>query len=205
VFFRYLKEVFRGSNIRETVFQNITQKYADFAELFMDFGNASENNMLGNNPAVFEEYFTKNLLDFLVYQTPNRFSIFYHDKELKQHSLGQRASALICFILSQNNNDIIIIDQPEDDLDNQTIYEDVIKLLQKLKPNIQFIFATHNPNIPVLGDAEQILSCNFSDNQLDVQSGGIDEPNQQQTIVDVMEGGREAFERRKGIYQSWNS
>ncbi len=122
---------------------------------------------------------------------------------MQHHSLGQRASALILFVLSQRESDLIIIDQPEDDLDNQTIYEDVIKLVRKMKPKVQFIFATHNPNIPVLGDADQIHSCSFMDDKILVQSGGIDDPVQQKTIVDIMEGGREAFNRRKEIYQIW--
>lgn len=128
--------------------------------------------------------------------------IEYRGKELKHHSLGQRASALILFVLSQGENDIII-DQPEDDLDNQTIYEDVIKLIRSLTPTIQFIFATHNANFPVLGDAEQILSCVYSDDSITVTSGSIDCPDLQKAIVDIMEGGEEAFRQRKRIYETW--
>ncbi len=144
-----------------------------------------------------------NLKALLTYQTPNLFTLSYRGKELQHHSLGQRASALILFILSQRNNDVIIIDQPEDDLDNQTIYEDVIKLVREMKPDVQFIFATHNPNIPVLGDAEQIHACTDMDDKISVQSGGIDDKNQQQTIIDIMEGGDDAFKRRKEIYSIW--
>jgi ABC-type cobalamin/Fe3+-siderophores transport system ATPase subunit len=122
---------------------------------------------------------------------------------LKHHSLGQRASALILFVLSQRENDVIIIDQPEDDLDNQTIYEDVIKLIRKLKLQTQFIFATHNANFPVLGDAEQIHSCRYADEKVWLESGSIDNPKLQKEIVDIMEGGEEAFNRRREIYQIW--
>jgi DNA repair ATPase RecN len=117
--------------------------------------------------------------------------------------LGQRASALILFVLSQRDNDVVIIDQPEDDLDNQTIYEDVIKLVMKLKPTTQFIFATHNPNIPVLGDAEQIIACSFDETAIHTMVGSIDAPALQEAIVSIMEGGSEAFQRRKEIYQIW--
>ena len=105
---------------------------------------------------------------------PNRFVIRYRGKELEHHSLGQRASALLLYVLSQRQNDVIIIDQPEDDLDNQTIYDDVIKLLREMKPHAQFIFATHNANFPVLGDAEQVHACQFQDEKVAVQSGSID-------------------------------
>ena len=89
-------------------------------------------------------YFENNIETLLTWQVPNIFTIKYHGKALAHHSLGQRASALMLFVLSQRNNDVVIIDQPEDDLDNQTIYDDVIKLIRELKPQTQFIFATHN-------------------------------------------------------------
>ena len=200
-FLEFMRSVFKGSGIREATFQGIVDKYRDFTSIYADFENAKKN--FGTNPQLLADLFTNNLKTLLTYQTPNKFTITYRGKELQHHSLGQRASALILFVLSQRENDLIIIDQPEDDLDNQTIYEDVIKLVRKMKPKVQFIFATHNPNIPVLGDADQIHACSFTDDKISVQSGGIDDPVQQKTIVDIMEGGREAFNRRKEIYQIW--
>jgi len=197
----FMKEMFRGSNIRENTLRKFVEGYADFGAIYKDFEEAKE--IAGNSSTVFEKYFNDNLVDLLTWQPPNQFVIKYREKELKQHSLGQRASALILFVLSQQENDVIIIDQPEDDLDNQTIYEDVIKLLRKMKPQMQFIFATHNANLPVLGDAEQVFACTYSDDAVDVECGSIDCPNMQQKIVDIMEGGKEAFKRRKEIYEIW--
>ena len=68
---------------------------------------------------------------------------------------------------------------------------------------MQFIFATHNANFPVLGDCEQIISCSFADNKVSVKTGSIDNPVQQMEIIDIMEGGEEAFKRRKEIYEIW--
>ncbi|MCD6389868.1 MAG: AAA family ATPase, partial [Desulfobulbaceae bacterium] len=200
-FLGFMKEMFRGSGIRETTYQGIVDQYRDFMGTYTDFENA--RRLFGSNPQVLTDLFMKNLKTLLIYQTPNRFTIKYRGKELQHHSLGQRASALILFVLSQQENDLIIIDQPEDDLDNQTIYEDVIKLIRQMKPNVQFIFATHNPNIPVLGDAEQVHACSFTDDKVLVQSGSVDKSETQKTIVNIMEGGREAFNRRKEIYQIW--
>ena len=199
----FMKDIFKGSGIRETTFQGIIEKYPDFVAIYRDFDNAKQ--YFGNNPQQFADLFMKDLKALLTYQVPNRFTITYRGKELAHHSLGQRACALILFVLSQRENDVIIIDQPEDDLDNRTIYEDVIKLVREMKPGVQFIFATHNPNIPVLGDAEQIHACAFMDDAVAVQSGGIDAPAQQKTIVEIMEGGREAFNRRKEIYRIWKA
>ncbi|MCI0514351.1 hypothetical protein L0128_14135 [candidate division KSB1 bacterium] len=100
--------------------------------------------------------------------------------------------------------DVLIIDQPEDDLDNQTIYKDIIKTIKLLKGNMQFIFATHNANIPVLGDSEKIIACNFVPEKIDIKAGTIDNPEIQTTIVSVMEGGHEAFNKRKNIYELWS-
>jgi len=98
---------------------------------------------------------------------------------------------------------VIIIDQPEDDLDNQTIYDDVIKLLREMKSHTQFIFATHNANFPVLGDAEQVHACSYQDEKVAVQSGSIDARPVQDAIINIMEGGKEAFNRRKEVYNLW--
>ena len=87
--------------------------------------------------------------------------------------------------------------------DNQTIYEEVIKTLKSLKNNKQFIFATHNANIPVLGDSENITACSFTEDKINIESGSIDKKITQQNIIDIMEGGLEAFNRRKDIYGLW--
>jgi ABC-type lipoprotein export system ATPase subunit len=145
----------------------------------------------------------ENINEFLTYRIPDKFTIFYKGRPLQEHSLGQRASALVIFILTLKENDLIIIDQPEDDLDNQTIYLDVISELKKLKTQTQFIFATHNPNIPVLGDCEQLISCSYNNNLIETKVGSIDNKDIQQNIVDIMEGGDEAFKQRKMIYELW--
>lgn len=200
-FLGFFKEVFRGSAIREITLSGIVNTYDDFGNVYRDFEQAK--NMAGSSPETFENYFFDNLNSLLVYQVQNKFTINYRGKELQHHSLGQRASALILFILNQQDNDLIIVDQPEDDLDNQTIYEDVIKLIRVLKPHTQFIFATHNANFPVLGDAEQILSCRYGDDKIENHIGSIDSPILQKEIVDIMEGGEDAFNKRKEIYGIW--
>lgn len=109
---------------------------------------------------------------------------------------------MILFILTQEDNDLIIIDQPEDDLDNQIIYEEVISTIKKKKVKNQFIFATHNANIPVLGDAECIISAQYDD-RINLDIGNIDYSTTHKKIIDIMEGGSEAFEKRKLIYTNW--
>jgi predicted ATPase len=196
-----MKDNFKGSGIRDNTYQRLASEFQDFHEIFKSKEKTKE--MLGNSWQIFDDYFTKQLELYMIWQKPNKFTIEYQGKEIKNHSLGQRASAMILFVLSQKDNDVIIIDQPEDDLDNQTIYQDVIKLLKSLKPETQFIFATHNPNIPVLGDAEQIVSCKYSNDTILINQGSIDRPIIQKEIVGIMEGGQEAFDKRKDIYEIW--
>lgn len=197
----FMQQLFKGSNIRETTLRAVMEDYADFGGLLRALPGALAK--AGSTPEVFEKTFMQNLAEFVTWQVPNRFVIRYRGKELKHHSLGQRASALLLYVLSQRQNDVIIIDQPEDDLDNQTIYDDVIKLLREMKPHAQFIFATHNANFPVLGDAEQVHACQYQDEKVAVQSGSIDARPVQEAIINIMEGGQEAFNRRKEVYNLW--
>lgn len=196
-----LKEACKGSRIRETTLQQLTDKFSDFGAIYLDLDEARD--VIGSSADAFERHFTVELSSLLTWQIPSGFTIKYRGKNLRHHSLGQRASALIIFILSQEDNDLILIDQPEDDLDSQTIYEDVVKLVHRLKPQVQFIFVTHNANFPVLGDAEQVSACIYSDDQISVTSGSIDNQDLQREVVSIMEGGSEAFKQRRKIYEMW--
>ncbi len=198
-----MKQIFKGTGIRETAYLEIEANYKDFIQIYRDYSKLDD--ILNENHVVdFKRRFSENLEDLLTFKVENKIVIQYNGKSLDKHSLGQRASALILFLLAQRENDVLIIDQPEDDLDNQTIYDEVIKELKKIKCNMQFIFATHNANIPVLGDSEKVVSCSYDEKKITVHSGTIDNHQTQRFIVDIMEGGDEAFNRRKNIYSIWN-
>lgn len=98
-----------------------------------------------------------------------------------------------------------MIDQPEDDLDNQVIYNEIIKEIKLRKPDVQFIFATHNANIPVLGDSEQVIAVSYDPEKIETTTGSIDDKLIQNKIVDIMEGGQEAFNKRTEIYNLWKN
>lgn len=206
-FSEFLTSTCRGSGLRENHYDQILE-YPDLIEVYNDLeieGSKIKTQLSGgNNFSNFKNKFTENINTFLTFRVPDKYTIYYKDRPLGEHSLGQRASALIIFILTLKENDLIIIDQPEDDLDNQTIYTDVISELKKLKNQTQFLFATHNPNIPVLGDCEQVISCSFSSESIDTTIGSIDDINIQEKIINIMEGGDEAFNQRKMIYELWN-
>lgn len=198
-FDKYLRNIFSGSGLTKDDYKKLAQ-YKDCIEIYKDLDKIFFG---GNKLLVFKKIFINNLASLLTFQVPNKIEILYNGDLLENHSLGQRASALIIFILTQRDNDIIIIDQPEDDLDNQTIYKEVIEELLKLKNKTQFIFATHNANIPVLGDCEQIIVCNYEENKINTQSGSIDNHDIQNNIINIMEGGEKAFNKRRDIYNLW--
>jgi chromosome segregation protein len=202
----YLKENLRGSNLRDNNIQTIVDSYNDLITVYEDFNNPNSaiySTLTETQLHTFKECFMSNIEAFLTYRISDKFEIIYRNRSLSEHSLGQRASALIIFLLTLRESDLIIIDQPEDDLDNQTIYNDVIKVLKELKNTSQFIFATHNPNIPVLGDCEQVVSCSYDSKIIETNLGSIDDETIRKEIVNIMEGGKEAFNNRKRIYELW--
>lgn len=202
-----IKSDFRGSGISDNKYQAMSEQFVDYVALVEDWilfdGKKLRSIISPVEYGKLDLRLQSQFEDLVKQQVQNKVDIYYHDKLLRQHSIGQRASALILFILTQDDNDIIVIDQPEDDLDNKVIYDEVITAIAKKKPNIQFLFATHNANIPVLGDAERVFVVEFQDTKIDVSQGNIDLGTTHKQIVDIMEGGKEAFDKRQLIYTSW--
>lgn len=205
-FLDYLTSLVKGSGVTIRNIESIVQSYNDCIEIFEDFDAPTlktQPPFSDTQSQKFKEAFRKYLRDLLTYQVPNLYNLKYKGKNIEDHSLGQRASALVVFLLARRENDLIIIDQPEDDIDNQSIYQDVIRELNELKGQTQFVFATHNPNIPVLGECEQVFCCRYEQEKLSVQVGSIDRPEIQEQIIEIMEGGQEAFDQRKRKYSEW--
>lgn len=125
--------------------------------------------------------------------------------DINEGSPGQKSAAILAFILNSGENPLII-DQPEDDLDNSLIYSLVVKSIRKMKSKRQIIIVTHNPNIPVLGDAEGIIVLERN-NQGKVtfrkgkKAGCIEEKLIREGICEIMEGGEDAFRKRERKYQ----
>jgi len=121
-----------------------------------------------------------------------------HFKDASDLSRGQKCTALLPILLARRDNPLII-DQPEDNLDNHFIFETVVNAVQRLKNRRQMIFITHNANIPVLAEAELVLVMNSDGRVGGIENyGTVDECREQ--IIDLLEGGREAFELRSKRY-----
>ncbi|HET8893782.1 MAG TPA: AAA family ATPase [Gaiellaceae bacterium] len=122
-------------------------------------------------------------------------------------STGQKATAVLLLLLHESSAPLVV-DQPEDDLDNRFITEGVVPRMRQEKQRRQFVFSTHNANIPVLGDAELILGLQASGEGgehgraeiPDEHVGSIDSEPVRELVEEILEGGREAFETRRRKY-----
>jgi predicted ATPase len=124
-------------------------------------------------------------------------------KSLEELSTGQKATAVLLLLLLDSDAPLVV-DQPEDDLDNRFIFEGVVPIMRQEKRKRQFIFSTHNANIPVLGDAELILGLTAQGEQHGrvppEHMGSIDAKPVQHLVGEILEGGRAAFELRRLKY-----
>ena len=132
------------------------------------------------------------------------FKLKMGDSNLEELSPGERGIVLLMFYLAlSKEKKPIIIDQPEDNLDNQSVYSKLVPCICKAKQNRQVIIITHNPNIAVACDAEQIIYCEVDKTKkhISYKSGSIENPEIKKYVIDVLEGTKPAFELRELKYQ----
>lgn len=149
----------------------------------------------------------KDVYDFLyglTYLKP-RFELRWQEKPLDQLSPGERGNLLLVFYLLIDRRDIpLIIDQPEENLDNETIATMLVPAIKHAKDRRQVILVTHNPNLAVVCDADQVIHARLDKadgNRVTYTSGAIEEPIITQMIIDVLEGTKPAFDLRDAKYE----
>jgi len=121
-------------------------------------------------------------------------------RKIERLSPGQKCTVILLMILLQKNIPLLI-DQPEDNLDNSFIHSFVIDKIRNVKDKRQIILATHNANIPVLGDAELIIALQAERNKGNILAkGAIDKQNVKESVISILEGGNQAFWLRKQKY-----
>ena len=121
---------------------------------------------------------------------------------LEELSTGQKATAILLLLLLESEASLVV-DQPEDDLDNRFITDGVVPIMRREKRRRQFVFSTHNANIPVLGDAELIVGMTATVDGAAIQQehmGSIDSQPVCDLVEEILEGGRTAFETRRSKY-----
>ncbi len=143
-----------------------------------------------------------DLLFGLTYLQP-RYSLTYGGQEIRQLSPGERGLLLLVFYLLVDKDDIpLVTDQPEENLDNQTIYKILVTCIKAAKQRRQVIMVTHNPNLAVVCDAEQIIcaSCDKANNLFGYFAGAIESREIKDRVVEILEGTEPAFVNRKRKY-----
>lgn len=147
--------------------------------------------------AVYDLIFGLNFLE-------PRYSLLFQDTQIEQLSPGQRGALLLIFyLLVDKGKTPIILDQPEENLDNETVFRLLVPVLSEAKKQRQIIMVTHNPNLAVVCDAEQIIHARFdraSDSTINYDSGAIENTGLNGAVVTVLEGTKPAFENRYGKY-----
>lgn len=151
--------------------------------------------LLEKQPAIFDQldaWWPEDMLRVKYSRDPSSGKF----DDLEKGSAGQKAAAILAFLLS-HGNEPLIIDQPEDDLDNALIYDLIVKQIHENKNRRQLIIVTHNPNIVVNGDSELVHVLKYENGQVQIdQQGGLEESSIRESICTIMEGGRQAFEKR---------
>ncbi len=134
-----------------------------------------------------------------------KYDLKVDGKDLRELSPGERGGLLLIFYLMLDRRDIpLVIDQPEDNLDNKSVYEILVTFLKKAKKRRQIIMVTHNPNLAVVADAEQIIHVSINKkvkNDFDFVSGSIENPVINKLVVDILEGTLPAFDNRRLKYR----
>ncbi len=122
------------------------------------------------------------------------------DKELSELSPGEKGTLLLVFYLLIDKSDVpLIIDQPEHNLDNETIYDLLVPAIKEARQKRQIILVTHNPNLAVVCDSDQVVCAAIDKTAgyiVSYTSGAIENPTINRRIVEVLEGTMPAFDNR---------
>lgn len=133
-----------------------------------------------------------------------RYSLLFQDTQIEQLSPGQRGALLLIFyLLVDKGRNPIVLDQPEENLDNETVVSLLAPVLGEAKKKRQIIMVTHNPNLAVYCDAEQIIYSSFdrsNSSKITYSAGSIENPTTNTHVVDVLEGTMPAFNNRRIKY-----
>ena len=132
------------------------------------------------------------------------FSLKMGEKDLEQLSPGEKGIVLLIFYLALDKEDLpLIIDQPEDNLDNQSVYNKLVPSVLEAKKNRQVILITHNPNLAIACDSELIICSekSHSENRIEYFEGAIEDNIIKEKVIDVLEGTMPAFDLRTIKYK----
>jgi ABC-type lipoprotein export system ATPase subunit len=213
------KGSFQGQQSAQSILKDVVSQAEvgtiEGVELFIDAVYKRLNNDVREAPPVpvriqdqvGQGVAVRDVYDYLFglsYLKP-RFEIRWRGKHVDQLSPGERGTLLLVFYLLIDNRTVpLIIDQPEENLDNQTIATLLVPAIKYAKNRRQVIMVTHNPNLAVVCDADQVVYAQLdkqNGNRVSYVTGGIENPVMTRLIVDVLEGTKPAFDLRDARYE----
>lgn len=205
----------RVRDIKKVIFGNLTQDYKNYCKWIRDkfwkfYSKELENNEFKTR-LVGEELDGRNKILEIVFRRWHEYitvstaiinNFNGKKKEIKEMSTGELATVLLKLKLVTEgiNQQIILLDQPEDHLDNDFIANGLVNLIKKLKLERQVIIVTHNANLVVGADAEQIIVAKFDQEEKKYFSGSLENSKIRNLIINILEGGSIAFEKRMNRY-----
>lgn len=220
---RFLEQFFDGRKLRGEEWDFLTQFEFKSKEEYREFVKDIIKRTISGNLPIRENIEKQDVLDaFLKNWFSHDYKVVYQGDELKDMSPGKKSFVLLRLLIDLDHSRCpILIDQPEDDLDNRSIYTQVVNFLREKKKERQIIIVTHNPNLVLGADAELVVVANQEGDdtknrkyQFEYVSGSIeftklinDEVDEvlykrgiQEHICEILEGGEEAFNKRKSKY-----
>ena len=216
-FLEGLNEFFDGRRIRKETLKDVfsISSADDYFSLIL---NAPVLNVIQDKYQSLTEFsldtdwfLRKNIYEFYNYlyseDSRRRYlqvvpSIKYFGKDPQQLSVGQRGTFYVCLKLATSAFlTPFVFDQPEDDLDNAFIVEELEPIFRKIKKHRQVIIVTHNANLVVNSDAEQIIIASNDDEEISYVSGSLECPEIRKEVCRILEGGETAFKKRELRYE----
>lgn len=206
-------DAFRGEQ-RDNFFENLCNLELETQNNFIQMINSLLSTIktnLGNNEDTINKSLKKGAKAEDLYSyifsccyLDVDYDLEFNNKPISMLSPGERGLLLLTFfLLADTSNAPLILDQPEENLDNQTIYNVLVQLIKNAKKKRQVIIVTHNPNLAVVCDSEQIICADFSSSRkpkIKYTTGSIENENINTKIVDILEGTMPAFKNREDKY-----
>ena len=211
----FLQQKMHGTYLQDNVIESICDRItpSDLADLVLNqdaagIATTAQISVDWASKIIEKLFYWNSIFDLQALAKPPKPIITVRTKStpprdipVLQLSDGQRHTILLTIAMLVDSNVPLVIDQPEDDLDNAFIFSSIVTTLRAIKEKRQVIVVTHNANIAVLGDSELILPMHReNDCGKTKDRGSIDAGATRRCVIDILEGGPEAFLRRKEMY-----
>lgn len=191
-FWSMLEDWFGAGNIPDSVHTDIAELRLEFADIQQELLGDSRQNWQAAKMLRLPD-----LVDMILYRPDSSPAGKVSDNSLSD---GQRNTAALAMLLAKGKGPLVF-DQPEDELDSNFIYRELVPMMRRLKNERQIILATHNANLPVNGDAELIYALQTEGGRgKRYAEGGLDQASVTEAVLEIMEGSKDAFTKRREKY-----